>query len=72
MPEDYQEKLSNGVVSFKVTISKTDAKHKLGQQRKKDDQVGVLSALQSSANLESVALANYMGKFNVGVGMDED
>jgi len=68
MPEDYQQKLSKAIVSFKVTISKIDAKHKLGQQRKQEDQLGVRTALQSSDNLEAMALANYMLKFNVGVG----
>lgn len=68
MPEDYQQKLSKAIVSFKLTISRVDAKHKLGQQRKIEDQQGVVEALESSDNLDAVGLSQYMRKTNVGVG----
>ena len=56
IPEDYQQKLSKAIVSFKLTISRVDAKHKLGQQRKIEDQQGVVEALESSDNLDAVGL----------------
>lgn len=68
MPEDYQQKLSKAIVSFKLTISRVDAKHKLGQQRKIEDQQGVVEALESSDNLDAVGLSQYMRKTSVGVG----
>jgi transcriptional regulator len=68
MPEDYQQKLSKAIVSFKVTVTNIEAKHKLGQQRKQEDQQGVISALEKSDNTDAVGLAQYMRKTNVGIG----
>lgn len=67
MPQAYREKLLKAIVSFKVSLTGVEAKHKLGQQRNSEDQFGVFSALQASSNLESVALANYMNRHNVGI-----
>ncbi len=60
--------LLSGVVGFKIELSRIEGKLKLGQQRAKEDQVGVFNALSNSKNLDDLALANYMEKLNVGIG----
>ena len=70
MPAAYQQKLVKAIVSFKVSILKIEAKHKLGQQRRKDDQIGVYRALQSSNDHDANGLAKYM--LNCGVGLGEN
>ena len=66
--DEFRDKLLSGIVGFKIELSKVEGKLKLGQQRTKEDQVGVFNALSNSGDLESLALANYMKKLNVGVG----
>lgn len=68
MPDDYQVKLRNGVVGFKIVIDEIQAKEKLGQHRKTEDQQGVFTALQKSRNLDAAGLSAYMEKRNVGTG----
>ncbi len=68
MPSDYQQKLAKAIVSFRIKITKIEAKHKLGQQRSADDRSGVLDGLENSNNIDSVGLSQYMRKVNIGVG----
>lgn len=68
MPEDYRQKLAKAIVGFKVSISKIDAKHKLGQQRNKEDQAGVFEGLKASDDHDSKGLARYMRHVGIGVG----
>ncbi|MCL1115286.1 MULTISPECIES: FMN-binding negative transcriptional regulator [Shewanella] len=68
MPADYQLKLRNGVVGFKIVIDEIQAKEKLGQHRKLEDQKGVFAGLQKSTDLNAVGLCAYMEKRNVGKG----
>lgn len=68
MPADYQLKLRSGVVGFKIAIDEIQAKEKLGQHRKLEDQKGVLAGLQKSRDLSAVSLCAYMQKRNVGTG----
>ncbi|SFF98656.1 hypothetical protein [Neptunomonas qingdaonensis] len=57
-----------GIVGLKVELSNIEGKLKLGQLRKKEDQVGVYNALTQSSNLQDQALAHYMKKINSGTG----
>ena len=68
MPQDYQAKLRQAVVGFKIDIEHIDAKEKLGQQRKIADQHGVHTALSTSDALGDKQLANYMQRRQLGVG----
>ena len=66
MPADYQLKLRNGVVGFKIVLDEIQAKEKLGQHRKAEDQQGVLAGLQESKDLGAAGLLTYMKKRNIG------
>ena len=68
MPADYQLKLRSGVVGFKIAIDEIQAKEKLGQHRKPEDQKGVFAGLQKSKDLNAASLCAYMKKRNVGTG----
>lgn len=68
MPADYQLKLRKSVVGFKIVIDEIQAKEKLGQHRKPEDQKGVFAGLQTSKDLNAAGLCAYMEKRNVGTG----
>jgi len=68
MPPDYQSKLRQAVVGFKIVVDEIHAKEKLGQHRKVADQEGVFSALRESNQSDATALASYMEKRKLGVG----
>lgn len=68
MPPDYQSRLRQAVVGFKIVLDDIHAKEKLGQHRKVDDQEGVFSALRDSTHPDAVALSAYMKKRNIGTG----
>lgn len=68
MPPDYQSRLRQAVVGFKIFLDDIHAKEKLGQHRKADDQEGVFSALRESTHPDAVALSAYMKKRNIGTG----
>lgn len=66
--DEYRDKMLLGIVGFKVELSHIEGKLKLGQLRKKEDQLGVYEALSQSNNPEGQALALYMKKMNLGTG----
>ncbi|MCC8367452.1 FMN-binding negative transcriptional regulator [Xenorhabdus sp. PB61.4] len=68
MPEEYLNKQRQAIVGFKITITKIDAKEKLGQHKNQGDQRGVFSALKESKMPDNKELANYMKIRNVGTG----
>ena len=65
---EFRDKLLSGIVGFKIELSTIEGTLKLGQQRTKEDQIGVFKALSNANDLGSRALANYMNKINLGVG----
>jgi transcriptional regulator len=65
---DYQEKLSKGIVGFKISLDVIDAKAKLGQHRSTADQQGVTLALGNSAASDHQALLLFMQQLNLGLG----
>ncbi len=65
--DEYKDRLVKNIVAVKIKISRFEAKQKLGQHRKIEDQQGVLKALQSSDQLDAKGLLNYMFKSGVGV-----
>jgi transcriptional regulator len=68
MPEEYKQKLSQGVVGFRVQLDEIQAKEKLGQHKPADDQKGVYKALNETKHPDSLALATYMSDRNKGIG----
>ncbi|MFM2485706.1 FMN-binding negative transcriptional regulator [Celerinatantimonas yamalensis] len=68
MPDDYQQKLRQAIVAFKVVVDDIQAKEKLGQHRKAGDQQGTYHALRESHNRDSNELSDYMEKRNLGLG----
>lgn len=64
---EYQEKLAQGIVGFKISIDVIDAKAKLGQHRTKEDQQGVTAALIKSSSPEHQALVNFMQAIKLGI-----
>ncbi|MDO6712171.1 FMN-binding negative transcriptional regulator [Aliiglaciecola sp. 2_MG-2023] len=68
MPEDYQQRLRQAVVGFKLEIDDIQGKEKLGQHRKHEDQLGVFSSLNNSADPVAKLLAEYMEERSLGNG----
>jgi transcriptional regulator len=54
-----------GIVGFKIALTKLEGQLKLGQNKSKDDQTGVLNALNNSNNLNDLILSSYMQKMNL-------
>jgi transcriptional regulator len=48
------------IVGFSVAVSRIEAKFKLGQNRSREDQAGMMSGLEHSGNPESEALARFI------------
>ncbi len=68
MPLEYKEKLGRAVVGFKVILDNIQAKEKLGQHKKTEDQLGIFTALASSEQPDAKLLADYMKNREVGIG----
>lgn len=60
LTDAYRDKLLSGIVGFKVELTHLEGQSKIGQNKKKQDQVQVFNALSNSNNLDSLALASYM------------
>lgn len=61
-----KHKMLAGIVGFKIELTKLEGQLKLGQNRSKDDQAGIYSALNRSSNYDDLALAKYMQKLGMG------
>ena len=70
-PEIYNDelntRLSRAIVGVEVEVSSIEGKLKLGQQRSVNDQKSVFDGLCTKGP-ESIMLADYMQKINVGTG----
>jgi len=60
LPEDYREKMMNGIVAFEMPIRRIEGKFKLGQNRPAADVQGVHAALSQAGDAESRAVAELM------------
>lgn len=67
LPREANEKLIAAVVAFEMTIDRLEGKFKLGQNRKREDQVGAIEGLESAGDEESVTLAKFARK-HLGLG----
>ncbi len=68
IPSEFRDKLSTGVICFKIEITKLEGKLKLGQQRSNEDQKGVVKGLQEQDNTDAQALVKYMLEHKIGIG----
>jgi transcriptional regulator len=69
MPDDYQVRLSQAIVGFKLAITDIQAKEKLGQHRSAADQLGTHLGLSESSNSQDRLLAVYMTQRGIGTGV---
>ena len=60
IPEDYVVSMMKAIVGFSIQITKVEAKFKLGQNRSREDQLGMLAGLEQSGALESLSLAKFI------------
>lgn len=66
MPADYQQKFAQAIVGFKITLDEIQAKEKLGQHKRIEEQQSVYQALATSAYGDAQSLAQYMKRRNLG------
>ena len=60
LPEDFVEKMSRSIVAFAIDVTRMEGKFKLNQNRSKEDQLGVVRALEQSADEDSRQIAKLM------------
>lgn len=60
LPEEFRDKLMQGIVAFEIPVSRVEGKFKLGQNRPAADVQGVFDALSKSHDPENQALARLM------------
>jgi transcriptional regulator len=63
--DQIKHKMLAAIVGFKIELTTLEGQLKLGQNRSKDDQTGVLNALNNTNNLNDLMLSNYMQKMNL-------
>jgi transcriptional regulator len=59
-PADYVERLLNGIVGVRLTVSRIEAKRKLGQNKPDADRLGVIEGLAMSPDPRDRLVANAM------------
>jgi transcriptional regulator len=60
LPDDFRDRLLQGIVAFEIPITRLEGKFKLGQNRSTADNQGVFDALSRSPDTDSQALARLM------------
>ncbi|MGJ8681766.1 FMN-binding negative transcriptional regulator [Paraglaciecola sp.] len=65
---EYVDKLSAAIVGFKIELTELQGVAKVGQHKSLEDQKLVCSRLSQSAGSDEKALANFMLRYNLGVG----
>ena len=68
MDDEYVDKLQKATVGFRIDVTRIEAKEKLNQHKKAEDQAGVFAALQEATDYNARALAAYMEKRRLGTG----
>lgn len=62
LPQDYKLKMANGIVAFEISITELQAKEKLSQNKKENEQKNIIDSLSSSKNTNETLIADYMKK----------
>ena len=60
IPDDFRDKLMQGIVAFEIRVTHIEGKFKFSQNRPAADIQGVFDALSRSADADSLALARMM------------
>jgi transcriptional regulator len=60
LPDEYRDKMIQGIVAFEIPITRVEGKFKLGQNRPIADVQGVFDTLSRSTDADSRALARLM------------
>jgi transcriptional regulator len=60
VPEESYRKLLNAIVGFEISISRCEAKFKLGQNRSVEDRVGAIAGLERESSPGALELAQFM------------
>jgi transcriptional regulator len=63
--DQIKHKMLAAIVGFKIELTTLEGQLKLGQNKSKDDQTGVLNALNNSNNLNDLMLSSYMQKMDL-------
>lgn len=72
IPSDYQNKLMEHIVGFKIEILHIEGKYKLGQNRSFEDQAGMLQGLFNENTNESIMLANFIKTMRETIQNNQD
>ena len=65
--DEYRDRLAQGIVGFKIKLTKMLGKQKLGQNRKLVDQAGVVKGLELNETSDAKRLLSYMKKRGIGI-----
>ena len=66
LPENTIDTLMNAIIGFSIEITRIETKFKLGQNRSKEDQSGMLDSLAASASASAQELALFIKDQNHG------
>ena len=66
MPQDYRQRMMNGIVPFEVEITGLQGQKKLSQNKTAGEQHKIAEALTGSGNKSSAEIAAYMKKYPGG------
>ena len=64
LPDEFIEKMLNGIVAFEMPIDRLEGKFKLNQKNSAADRDGVIKGLRGSGDPESLEVARLMAEFN--------
>jgi len=67
VPGESYEKLLNAIVGFEISVSRCEAKFKLGQNRPVEDRAGTIAGLERESSPKALELAHFMRLYGQGV-----
>ncbi|MES2265789.1 MAG: FMN-binding negative transcriptional regulator [Bacteroidota bacterium] len=62
LPDNYKQKMMNGITAFEIVVTDLQAKKKLSQNRTKLEQENIIASLSKSTDTTQRDIANYMKK----------
>ena len=67
VPGESYEKLLKAIVGFEISVSRCEAKFKLGQNRSVEDRAGTIAGLERESSPKALELAHFMRLYGQGV-----
>ena len=67
VPGESYEKLLNAIVGFEISVSRCEAKFKLGQNRSVEDRAGTIAGLERESSPKALELAKFMRLYGQAV-----